>query len=169
MRGDCAYTRPLATIKKKKISMSEKTYWQVASGGSQRSYANIFIEFGVFAVNYDWKESGGYHQYLQKAKKGDIFILKGGISLIHAVGIVQDDENRKTDYYFNLDGWELEYYKFIEWYVPPSPISAKGIGLTMGTIQKTHKQELKTLADNALNSWDKAITCLLYTSDAADE
>ena len=136
--------------------MKKTEYWQVASGSAQRSYANIFIEFGVFAVNYDWKNSGGYHKYLQKAKKGDIFILKEGISSIHAVGIVQDDNNRKTDHYFNLDGWELEYYKFIEWYIPPRPIHAKGIGLAMGTIQKTHKQQLKTLADNALNSWKKA-------------
>ena len=145
--------------------MSGKTYWQVASGSAQRNYPNIFIEFGVFAVNHDWRNTGHYHHSLQKAKRGDIFILKGGISRIHAVGIVQDDDLRKADYYFNLDGWALEYYKFIDWYVPQNPIPAKGKGLRMGTIQKIHVHGLKTLADNALSTWSKAVSSRTINED----
>lgn len=134
---------------------SNPKYWQVSSGSSQRSYANIFLEFGVFAVNHDWRNTGGYHKYLQQAKKRDVLVLKKGVSKIHAIGIVQDDELSQAPFYFNFDGWELSYFKNIEWYVPEKPIDAKGMGLAEGTIQRTHKTKIQELANNALNNWKK--------------
>ncbi|HLG33890.1 MAG TPA: type I restriction enzyme HsdR N-terminal domain-containing protein [Bacteroidia bacterium] len=131
-----------------------KTYWQVASGSKQRSYPNVFIDFGVFAVNEADKGRGGYHNYLRQAKKGDIFILKEGLKLIHAVGIVKDDELRKQEFYFNFDGWELDYFKYVEWFAPVKPI--KVVGLKQGTINQCHKEHLKKIADDGLKKWKQA-------------
>lgn len=131
------------------------TYWQVSCGSFQREYPEVFIDFGVFAVNEDRKNTGGYHKYLLQAKKGDILILKKGLTWIHAVGIVQDDELRQQKHYFNFDGWELRFFKYIEWYVPNSPINVEGKGLAEGTIRKCHKPELQELANNALKTWQK--------------
>lgn len=142
-------------IKKHQQVNTSIKYWQVSSGSSQRSYSNVFLEFGVFAVNRDWKGTGGYHNYLRNAKKGDVFVLKKGISVIHAVGIVQDDELREAPYYFNFDGWELSYFKNVEWFIPIEPLYVKGIGLSEGTIQRTHKREIHELANNAISTWQK--------------
>lgn len=131
------------------------TYWQVSCGSSQREFPDVFINFGIYAVNFDSRSTGGYHNYLGYAKKGDILILKKGLTWIHAVGIVQDDELRQQDYYFNFDGWELAFYKYVEWYVPDKPLNVEGKGLAEGTIQKCHKHELQEIANNALISWKK--------------
>lgn len=132
------------------------TYWQVSCGSSQREFPDVFINFGLYAVNFDSRNTGGYHHYLKQAKKGDILILKKGLTWIHAVGLVQDDDLRQQDYYFNFDGWELGFYKYVEWFIPETPLNVERMGLAEGTIQKCHKQELQEIANNALVNWKKS-------------
>jgi hypothetical protein len=122
-----------------------KNYWQVAAGSYGREYYNEFIKYGIAFV-------GGEKQVetMKCVQLGDFIILKKGISKIIAVGQVvnrggQHRGFRDKEWLMDFDGWDLPSYCYVEWHVPPKPLSVKG--LTRSTIQNIWKPAIISTAD----------------------
>jgi hypothetical protein len=125
-----------------------KTYWQVAAGSLGRSYAELFLKFGMAFV-------GGQKDTATMATVsiGDIVLLKIGRSKIYAVGEVVEREgkhngNEDKPWLRDFDGWDLSAYCYVDWRVPAVPVTTSG--LTRATIQKVHQAEHKQVADSLL-------------------
>jgi hypothetical protein len=125
-----------------------KTYWQIAAGSLGRSYADLFLKFGMAFV-------GGQKEIATMAELsvGDIVLLKLGLSKIYAVGEVVEREgkhrgNEDKLWLRDFDGWDLSAYCHVDWHVPAVPATTNG--LTRATIQKVHQAEHKQIADSLL-------------------
>jgi len=125
-----------------------KTYWQIAAGSAGRSYADLFVKFGMAFV-------GGQKdiEMMTKVNIGDIVLLKIGLSKVYAVGEVvgrngKHRGNADKSWLRDFDGWDLPAYCYVDWRVPDKPVSTNG--LTRSPIQKVHQDEHKSLADKLL-------------------
>ena len=74
--------------------------WQISAGPSDRSYADVFLSYGVGLIgpgdSGHWKpgeederfEGGFVRRFASEMHVGDIIVLRTGIDRIRAVGIV---------------------------------------------------------------------------------
>ncbi len=126
------------------------TFWQVASGSFGRNYAPYFLKYGIAFV-------GGEAQIkkMSEVKLGDIIAIKNGTKTIVAVGKVVERNgkykgNKDLKWLYDLDGWELPAYCYVDWKEPQEPQETKG--LTRSTIQRIHQGEHKKLIENILSN-----------------
>ena len=128
-------------------------YWQIAAGSFSRDYTDRFIRHGLAFVGGDWQ-----CQSMAQVKSGDIVILKRGLYLIVAVGIVVERQGvaqacEGKDWLLDFDGWELPAWCNVDWHVPPKPTETTG--LTRATIQGVKQQHLLTIANQILQETPK--------------
>lgn len=130
--------------------MMTREYWQVAAGDGQREYADYFLRFGLAFV-------GGKEPLsrLREVREGDVLLLRRGLREILAVGEVVARGGRVSgdgdkEWLRDFDGWDLQGWCNVDWHKSPHPIPATG--LNQGTIQRTHKAELRRIADDCLAS-----------------
>jgi hypothetical protein len=109
--------------------------WQVAAGSAGRDYSDEFLKYGLAFV-------GGEKQCatMGLVQPGDYILLKRGMSEIRAVGVVvnrggKHNGNGDKDWLSDVDGWDLPAYCYVDWHVPKTSLTVKG--LTRATIQKT--------------------------------
>lgn len=126
-------------------------YWQVAAGSVGRDYSDEFIKYGLAFV-------GGEVQIatMAQVQPGDRILLKRGLNGIRAVGVVVTRDGKHSGcadkhWLRDFDGWDLQAYCCVEWYVPPSPIVVSG--LTRATIQNTWKPEIIAAAEQVLKDY----------------
>ncbi len=124
-------------------------YWQIASGAYGRDYSEFFIRYGI--ASFFWQENDKALKLLSTIQKGDIIILKSGITVIKAVGKVVEKLGKVTGYgdkdWLDFDGWQQPYYVYVEWYCPPKPFSISISGLKQGTISGIEQTHIKNTAD----------------------
>lgn len=125
-------------------------YWQVAAGSVGRDYSDEFIKYGLAFVGGSKQEAT-----MDFVQLGDYMVLKRGLSEIRAVGVVVNrggiyKGNGDKNWLLDVDGWGLPAYCYVDWHVPPTPISVKG--LTRATIQMTWDPVIITAADMCLKS-----------------
>lgn len=126
----------------------QKTYWQIAAGSAGRSYAELFVKFGMAFV-------GGQKEIetMAEVSIGDIVLLKIGLSKVYAVGEIVERKgkhkgNADKSWLKDFDGWDLSAYCYVDWHIPDKPVLTSG--LTRSTIQKVHQDKHKNLADELL-------------------
>lgn len=126
-------------------------YWQVATGSYGRDYSEYFFRYGAVFIGEDH-----YDKTKERVKEGDRVLLKQGVSNVLAVGeIVQRDGKcgvLDKDRAWDFDGWHLPAYYNVQWHKPSKPISAKGKGLSRGTIIIASSQDIKQLAEEVLST-----------------
>jgi hypothetical protein len=136
--------------------MSERTYWQVATGDQGRDYFDYLLEFGMAFV-------GGQRNVevmTNKVKCGDVIILKKGTSAIAAVGMVverhgqctgnTEDSSERKRWLSDFDGWEQPGYCYVQWHKLDPPMDING--LTRGTIKRINKADVQRTAEQILES-----------------
>ncbi|MCI5134305.1 MAG: hypothetical protein D3920_04355 [Candidatus Electrothrix sp. AW2] len=126
-----------------------KTYWQIAAGSVGRSYSDYFIKFGMAFVGGDAQIGT-----MQQVKKGDVVIIKNGVSEILAAGEVVERDGKSTgcgdkSWLRDFDGWDLEAYCYVNWHVPNKPIATDG--LVRSTIKRAHQEKHQKIADTILS------------------
>ncbi|MCX6146351.1 MAG: hypothetical protein NTW25_03755 [Candidatus Kapabacteria bacterium] len=134
-----------------------RKYWQVSSGSKQRDFSDIFIKYGVFATNDDTKTTK-YKSLLKEMKEDDILILKKGLNTVIAIGKIKSKKVEEESCYFNFDGWKLNYFKKVDWYLPFNGREKFSDRiLNQGTISQCHNHEVITFADKTLKCVTKNI------------
>ncbi len=125
-----------------------KTYWQIAAGSSGRNYSEYFIKFGVAFVGGDLQR-----KTMSLVRKGDVVVIKNGLYQILAAGEVVEKEGEANgcgdkSWLRDFDGWDLPAYCYVNWHVPPKPITTDG--LTRATIHKLPQAKHQKIADDLL-------------------
>lgn len=120
--------------------------WQVAAGDGSRDYADVFLRFGVILVGpgsegnyfsnkdaYNNLESWAYRPFIspfaEEVAKGDLVVLKrpsGYNWEIIAVGEVVSEYLFK-DVFGDVDGWDLQHCRQVEWKTPASQTIISGL------------------------------------------
>ncbi|NTV25676.1 MAG: hypothetical protein HGB01_05650 [Chlorobiaceae bacterium] len=110
-------------------------YWQVAAGSDGRDYSDVFLKYGMAFVGGETQEAT-----MKMVQPGDYMILKKGMKEIQAVGVVvkrggNPGGNGDKRWLWDVDGWDLPAYCYVDWHKPPYSINIPG--LTRGTLQMT--------------------------------
>lgn len=110
----------------------EPTIWQISGGPSSRTYADVFITYGVGLIgpgdagpwsaqrsDADFVDeqgaSGGFvRRFASEMEIGDVVLLRTGITTIAAVGIVAS-EYMYLDQFDDVNGWDLQHSRRIRW------------------------------------------------------
>ncbi len=126
------------------------TVWQIAAGGNQREFHDLFLKHGIAFVGGDKQIKS-----LMQIQKGDIIALKRGLSEVVAVGQVVERNGKYNgigdkDWLLHLDGWSLEAYVYVDWRTLSSPLNPQG--LTRGTVLRVNQPNLKEGIINAFES-----------------
>lgn len=119
--------------------------WIVSAGdGRGRDYHELFLKYGLMFIG----------DTLLDVNENDYVILKEGISKIHAVGKIKNnpkkpaEEGGAYDFLWDIDGWELPNYCFVDWYKPAESIlgnKQSPLGLRMGQLYSSEKNKPKHL------------------------
>ena len=113
-----------------------------------RDYSDRFLRHGLAFVGGDT-----FCAAMEQVKPGDVLILKRGMSLIVAVGVVVERDGRcrsigDKSWLRDFDGWDLQAWCNVDWHKPDAPYETTG--LTRATLQGVNQQHLMDLADRAL-------------------
>lgn len=101
--------------------------WQIAGGPGERSYAAVFLRYGVgligpgdagpWRLDRPYADFGGTRSvewFAWRAKPGDIVLLRVGKSVVKAVGLIASDYLYLTQF-DDVHGWDLQHGRRIRW------------------------------------------------------
>ena len=105
---------------------ASRNVWQVSAGTSNRTYADVFLKYGVALIGPgdtgpwragrdDEEFEGSYvRRFATEVHIGDIILLRAGLSTIRAVGLVA------TEYLYlpqfdDVNGWDLSHARRVRW------------------------------------------------------
>lgn len=103
--------------------------WQI-SGGSTRSYADVFFRYGVGLIgpgdagpwnqerDDDEFEGSTVRRFASEVQIDDVFLLRYGTSRIQAVGIVASDY-LYLNQFDEVNGWDLQHARRVRWFTLP--------------------------------------------------
>jgi hypothetical protein len=140
-------------------------FWQVAAGERSRDYSSVFTDFGVMLVgsgdpgpffeqesyyrgHRDWRSQ--IVRFAERVEPGDMVVLKkphGTQWEIAAVGVVKG-KYECLNLFEDVEGWDLQHCRRVEWVKPPSPTYVKG--LSRGTFVELHKSAIQKKASELL-------------------
>ncbi len=111
--------------------MSERQVWQLAAGPASRSYADVFLRYGVGLIGpgdsgpwsperyaHDFALQGFVGRFATEVQVGDVVLLRTGVSTICAVGIVAS-EYMYLEQFDDVNGWDLQHARRVRWYRLP--------------------------------------------------
>jgi hypothetical protein len=137
------------------------TYWQISSGFFGRNYSEYFTKHGIACVGTVEQE-----EWKTMVNKGDIIVLKRGISGIIAAGEVVERNGKSTGYataddkdkfwLWDFDGWDLSAYCYVDWHVHPSKDGEPTSGLSRGAIVKLMQPTPQSIANDIISSYPVA-------------
>jgi hypothetical protein len=114
--------------------MSDKppSVWQISGGPIARSYADVFLKYGVGLIGPGdagaWKATRNDEEFdgsfvrrlATEVNIGDIFLLRVGSSTISAVGVVGSDY-LYLNQFDDVNGWDLQHARRVRWFTLPTP------------------------------------------------
>jgi len=108
------------------MSSAAPAVWQVSGGPAARSYADVFLKYGVALIGPGdagpWKQdrddsdfNGGFvRRFAEDVMPGDIVLLRTGIATIAAVGLV-GGEYLYLNAFDDVNGWDLQHARRVRW------------------------------------------------------
>lgn len=106
--------------------MKNRSVWQISGGPTDRSYADVFLKYGVALIGPgdagawapergDDEFEGGYvRRFAQEVQVGDVFLLRSGASTIRAIGLVASDYVYLPQF-DDVNGWDLQHGRRVRW------------------------------------------------------
>lgn len=133
--------------------------WQIGSGDDSRDYNKVCFDFGVALVgpgnpgNVDTPKAIKYYidnpnvknyGFILKehVKENNWIILRKGRKNIKAVGKVIS-RYKYHDIFQDVDGWDLQHYRNVEWYKPEKEIKFDRSILSMSPIEKCNREDVR--------------------------
>lgn len=136
-----------------------ETVWQFAAGDGVRDYAALCVRFGRAMVgpgspgpypdhrDHYLADADDYRPWMESfcseemLREGDLLALKrpeGRAFAVDAVGRVQGGYEW-LEQFGDVDGWDLQHTRTIEWRIPPNGRAVPVGGLRRGTLSRTVK------------------------------
>lgn len=101
--------------------------WQVSGGPASRSYADVFLKYGVALIGpgdggpwsreryaYDFSLQGFLGRFAEEMQIGDALLLRTGPKTVCAVGLVASDY-LYLERFDDVNGWDLQHARRVRW------------------------------------------------------
>jgi len=101
--------------------------WQISAGPASRSYADVFLKYGVALIGpgdagvwsleryaHDFSLQGFVGRFAEEIATGDVLLLRTGAATISAVGIVASDY-LYLEQFDDVNGWDLQHARRARW------------------------------------------------------
>jgi hypothetical protein len=110
----------------------EDAVWQLGCGSGSRSYAEVFLKYGIGLIgpgdaerwtpqrNDDDFDGGYVRRFASEIQTGDIILLRIGVATVVAVGRVAS-EYLYLDQFDDVNGLDLQHARRIRWCPLPRP------------------------------------------------
>jgi hypothetical protein len=108
------------------MTVSSRSVWQISAGPISRSYADVFLRYGVALIgpgdagawtparDDDEFEGGFVRRFASEVAAGDICLLRTGVARIAAVGLVAGDY-LYLNAFDDVNGWDLQHVRRVRW------------------------------------------------------
>jgi hypothetical protein len=106
--------------------------WQVSGGPPVRGYSDVLLRYGVALIGPGdagrWEsgrsdddfEGSFVRRFAEELKEGDVIVLRTGLSVINAIGLVSD-VYQYANVFDDVNGWDLQHTRRVRWCVLPTP------------------------------------------------
>jgi len=150
-----------------------RAIWQISSGPADRSYADLFLTYGVGLIGLGdsgpWKpgeeeerfEGGFVRRFASEMQVGDVVVLRTGIDRIRAVGIVAS-EYQYLEQFDDVNGWDLQHARRIRWHrLPEEYVFSGGVfGANPTRCSRVRNEEVvdyaRRFVGSGLTRWQEA-------------
>ncbi len=147
--------------------------WQISAGPVERSYADVFLSYGVGLIGPgdpgSWKpgedderfEGGFVRRFASEMQVGDVVVLRTGIDRIRAVGVVASDY-QYLEPFDDVNGWDLQHARRIRWQrLPEEYVFSGGVfGANPTRCSRVRNEEVvdyvRRFVDSGLTRWREA-------------
>lgn len=142
-----------------------RSVWQVSGGPTNRSYADVFLKYGVALIGPG--DTGPWHSGLRdedceghyvrhlatEVREGDILLLRKGLSTVQAVGLVTTGYEYLSQF-DDVNGWDLQHARRVRWFPLPTPYTFHGsvFGASPPRLSRVTSQEVLDYANRFVNS-----------------
>lgn len=132
---------------------AQRRVWQVSGGPASRSYASVFLKYGVALIGpgdagawakeryaYDFALQGFVGRFAEEVREGDVLLLSTGNATVAAVGIVASGY-MYLDRFDDVNGRDLQHARRARWFRLPqehrfqSPVFSASPSRFSGVIQ----------------------------------
>ncbi len=114
------------------MNISGKTIWQQAAGDTDRSYANLCLEFGVIlngpghlggwpkceeklrSEGSSSKKISDLKRFAEEMQEGDLIVLRNGTSEVKGIGQIVGPYQHNEEF-GDVDGWRLQHVRRVQW------------------------------------------------------
>ncbi len=137
--------------------------WQLSGGPASRSYADIFLNYGVGLIgpgdagpwNYersdDEYEGSFVRRFASDMQIGDIVLLRTGINAVSAVGIIAS-EYMYLNQFEDVNGWDLQHARRIRWCKLPQEYVFDNHSFGYTRFSQVQNTEVRNYVERFLNS-----------------
>lgn len=147
------------------MSAVMRSVWQVSGGPANRSYADVFLKYGVALIGpgdtgpwhsglKDEDCEGHYVRHLStEVREGDILLLRKGLSTVQAVGLVTQGYEYLSQF-DDVNGWDLQHARRVRWFSLPTsyPFLGSVFGASPPRLSRVTNQEVFDYANRFVNS-----------------
>ena len=136
-------------------SVNNHKVWQIPAGDEGRSYADVFLKYGVALIGpgdpgpwqdgrLDEEFEGGnwVRRFATEVQRGDVLLLRLGRSKVQAIGVIAG-EYEHLEQFDDVNGWDLQHTLRVRWcaLVEPNDFGAP----VFGTSRLTQVQNDETI------------------------
>lgn len=147
----------VVSVKGVTMDLTGRTVWQVGTGGDRRSYDDICLKHEVVMIGPGEpgpveEDPAGFEKYegaeseiewfYQEIEFGDVIILRSNSRTVEAVGVVADETAEHRDLFADVDGWDLQHSRRVQWLHVPEGDQQFGRNTFRGTLSKSKKDEV---------------------------
>lgn len=116
---------------------SERRYWQIGAGDTNRNYASTLLNWDVMAMGPGYggaspacfEKTDKQFEYLHSKRSlierfqhdvdiDDVVVLRLGTGLVYGVGLVKSEYDWFDDF-GDIDGWDLQHVRRVKWLWKP--------------------------------------------------
>jgi hypothetical protein len=148
------------------MAAAARAVWQVSGGPVSRSYANIFLSYGIALIGPgdagpwsreryadDFALQGFVGRFAEEISIGDVFLLRTGVATISAVGIVASNY-LYLEQFDDVNGWDLQHARRVRWcrLAHEHTFSTQVFGASPTRCSRVLQKEALDFAERFLNS-----------------
>ena len=145
--------------------MQTRNVWQVSSGPLDRSYVDVFLDYGVALIGpgdpgpWDGERSDEEYEgsfvrrFATELDCGDVLLLRMGLSTIRAVGLVAS-AYQYLPQFDDVNGWDLQHARRVRWCPLPEAFDfgSSMFGANPPRLSRTHSDDVLEYAARFVRS-----------------
>lgn len=135
--------------------MQARNVWQVSAGPWDRSYVDVFLDYGVALIgpgdpgpwnaerSDEYFEGSFVRRFASDLGSGDVILLRMALSTIRAIGLVASGYKYYPQF-DDVNGWDLQHGRRVRWCPLPEPYDFKRsvFGANPPRLSRLHSEDV---------------------------